>query len=88
MKVLLKYSVNTNEENKNQEQEEIDSLKRQKENFLNIRRNKLSNLLKREYEQYHRELLSNHDTLERQREMMEEKLRALKNMRESERKQK
>ena len=71
---------------KNREQEEIDSLKRQKENFINIRRNKLSNLLKREYEQYHRELLSNQDTPERQREMMEEKLRTLKNMRESERK--
>ena len=70
---------------KNQEQEEIDALKRQKENFLNIRRNKLSNLLKREYEQYHRELLSNQDTPERQREMMEKKLIALKNMREKER---
>ena len=71
---------------KNQEQEEIDSLKRQKENFLNIRRNKLSNLLKREYEQYHRELLTNQDTPEHQRQMMEEKLMALKNMRENERK--
>ena len=71
---------------KNQEQEEIDSLKRQKENFLNIRRNKLSNLLKREYEQYHQELLYNQDTPEKQREMMEEKLNALKRMRENERK--
>ena len=71
---------------KNQEQEEIDSLKRQKENFLNIRRNKLSNLLKREYEQYHRELLSNQDTPEHQRQMMEEKLKALKEQREAERK--
>ena len=71
---------------KNQEQEEIDALKRQKENFLNIRRNKLSNLLKREYEQYHRELLSNQDTPEHQRQMMEEKLKALKDLRENERK--
>ena len=71
---------------KNQEQEEIDSLKRQKENFLNMRRNKLSNLLKREYEQYHMELLYNKDTPEKQREMMEEKLNALKSMREEERK--
>ena len=71
---------------KNQEQEEIDSLKRQKENFLNMRRNKLSNLLKREYEQYHQELLYNQDTPEKQREMMEEKLNALKSMRENERK--
>ena len=39
-----------------------------------MRRNKLSNLLKREYEQYHRELLSNQDTPEHQRQMMEEKL--------------
>ncbi len=70
---------------KNQEQDEINSLKRQKENFLNIRRNKLSNLLKREYEQYHQELLSNQDTPEHQREMMEEKLNNLKNMREAER---
>ena len=71
---------------KNQEQEEIDALKRQKENFLNIRRNKLSNLLKREYEQYHRELLSNQDTPEHQRQMMEEKLKTLKDLRENERK--
>ena len=71
---------------KNQEQEEIDSLKRQKENFLNMRRNKLSNLLKREYEQYHQELLYNQDTPEKQREMMEEKLNALKSMRENGRK--
>ena len=71
---------------KNQEQDEIDSLKRQKENFLNIRRNKLSNLLKKEYEQYHQELLSNQDTPEHQREMMEEKLNNLKNLREAERK--
>ena len=71
---------------KNQEQEEIDALKRQKENFLNIRRNKLSNLLKREYEQYHRELLTNQDTPEHQRQMMEEKLKALKDLREAERK--
>ena len=71
---------------KNQEQEEINALKRQKENFLNIRRNKLSNLLKREYEQYHRELLSNQDTPEHQRQMMEEKLKALKDLRENERK--
>jgi len=71
---------------KNQEQEEIDALKRQKENFLNIRRNKLSNLLKKEYEQYHQELLSNQDTPERQREMMEEKLNMLKNIKEEERK--
>jgi hypothetical protein len=71
---------------KNQEQDEINSLKRQKENFLNIRRNKLSNLLKKEYEQYHQELLSNQDTPEHQREMMEEKLNNLKNLREAERK--
>ena len=71
---------------KNQEQEEIDALKRQKENFLNLRRNKLSNLLKKEYEQYHQELLSNQDTPERQREMMEEKLNMLKNIKEEERK--
>ena len=70
---------------KNQEQEEIDSLKRQKENFLNIRRNKLSNLLKKEYEQYHQELLSNQDTPENQRQMMEEKLNYFKNLRENER---
>ena len=71
---------------KNQEQEEIDALKRQKENFLNIRRNKLSNLLKKEYEQYHKELLSNQDTPEHQRQMMEEKLNYFKNLRENERK--
>ena len=70
---------------KNQEQDEIDSLKRQKENFLNMRRNKLSNLLKKEYEQYHKELFMNQDTPEHQREMMERKLQALKDLRESER---
>ena len=70
---------------KNQEQDEIDSLKRQKENFLNIRRNKLSNLLKREYEQYHRELFMNQDTPEYQRQMMEKKLQELKDLRENER---
>jgi len=70
---------------KNQEQDEIDSLKRQKENFLNIRRNKLSNLLKREYEQYHRELFMNQDTPEHQRQMMEKKLQELKDLRENER---
>ena len=70
---------------KNQEQDEIDSLKRQKENFLNMRRNKLSNLLKKEYEQYHRELFMNQDTPEHQRKMMEKKLQALKDLRESER---
>ena len=70
---------------KNQEQDEIDSLKRQKENFLNMRRNKLSNLLKKEYEQYHRELFMNQDTPQHQREMMERKLQALKDLRENER---
>ena len=70
---------------KNKEQEEIDSLKRQKENFLNIRRNKLSNLLKKEYEEYHQELLRKQDTPEHQREMMEQKLQYLKDMRENER---
>ena len=71
---------------KNKEQEEIDALKRQKENFLNIRRNKLSDLLKKEYEQYHKELLSNQDTPEHQRLLMEEKLNYFKNLREKERK--
>ena len=71
---------------KNKEQEEIDALKRQKENFLNIRRNKLSDLLKREYEQYHKELLLNQDTPEHQRQLMEEKLNYFKNLRENERK--
>ena len=50
-----------------------------------MRRNKLSNLLKKEYEQYHRELFMNQDTPEHQREMMEKKLQALKDLRESER---
>ena len=59
---------------KNREQEEINSLKKQKEIFLNMRRNKLSNLLKKEYEQYHQELMNNMDTPEHQRQMMEEKL--------------
>ena len=58
---------------KNREQEEINSLKKQKEIFLNMRRNKLSNLLKKEYEQYHQELMNNMDTPEHQRQMMEEK---------------
>ena len=47
---------------KNREQEEINSLKNQKEIFLNMRRNKLSNLLKKEYEMYHQELINNIDT--------------------------
>ena len=53
---------------KNREQEEINSLKNQKEIFLNMRRNKLSNLLKKEYEQYHQELMNNMDTPEHQRQ--------------------
>ena len=71
---------------KNREQEEINSLKNQKEIFLNMRRNKLSNLLKKEYEQYHKELINNIDTPEHQREMMEKKLMELKRIREDERK--
>jgi hypothetical protein len=71
---------------KNREQEEINSLKKQKEIFLNMRRNKLSNLLKKEYEQYHQELMNNMDTPEHQRQMMEEKLMKLKEMKEQERK--
>ena len=70
---------------KNREQEEINSLKNQKEIFLNMRRNKLSNLLKKEYEQYHQELMNNIDTPEHQRQMMEEKLNKLKQMKEQER---
>ena len=70
---------------KNREQEEINSLKNQKEIFLNMRRNKLSNLLKKEYEQYHQELMNNMDTPEHQRQMMEEKLNNLKQMKEQER---
>ena len=71
---------------KNREQEEINSLKNQKEIFLNMRRNKLSNLLKQEYEQYHQELINNMDTPEHQRQMMEKKLLDLKRAREDERK--
>ena len=71
---------------KNIEQEEINSLKNQKEIFLNMRRNKLSNLLKKEYEQYHQELINNMDTPEHQRQMMEEKLMNLKKIREEENK--
>ena len=71
---------------KNREQEEINSLKNQKEIFLNMRRNKLSNLLKKEYEQYHQELINNADTPEHQRLMMEQKLMNLKNIKEEERK--
>ena len=71
---------------KNREQEEINSLKNQKEIFLNMRRNKLSNLLKKEYEQYHQELINNMDTPEHQRQMMEKKLMDLKRIREEERK--
>ena len=71
---------------KNREQEEINSLKNQKEIFLNMRRNKLSNLLKQEYEQYHQELINNMDTPEHQRQMMEKKLMDLKRIREEERK--
>ena len=70
---------------KNREQEEINSLKNQKEIFLNMRRNKLSNLLKKEYEQYHQELMNNMDTPEHQRQMMEQKLQKLKSMKEQER---
>jgi hypothetical protein len=50
-----------------------------------MRRNKLSNLLKKEYEQYHQELMNNMDTPEHQRQMMEEKLNKLKQMKEQER---
>ena len=71
---------------KNREQEEINSLKNQKEIFLNMRRNKLSNLLKKEYEQYHQELINNMDTPEHQRQIMEKKLMDLKRIREEERK--
>jgi len=71
---------------KNREQEEINSLKNQKEIFLNMRRNKLSNLLKKEYVQYHQELINNADTPEHQRLMMEKKLQNLKNIKEEERK--
>jgi hypothetical protein len=70
---------------KNREQEEINSLKNQKEIFLNMRRNKLSNLLKKEYEQYHQELINNINTPEHQRQMMEKKLQDLKNIKEEER---
>ena len=71
---------------KNREQEEINSLKNQKEIFLNMRRNKLSNLLKKEYEMYHQELINNIDTPEHQRLMMEKKLQDFKRMKEDERK--
>jgi hypothetical protein len=51
-----------------------------------MRRNKLSNLLKKEYEQYHQELINNIDTPEHQRLMMEKKLQDFKRMKEDERK--
>ena len=73
---------------KNREQEEINYLKNQKEIFLNMRRNKLSNLLRKEYEQYHQELINNADTPEHQRLMMEKKLQNLKNIKEEERREK
>ena len=66
------------------EQKEINSLNNQRENFLNIRRQKLSNLLKKENEQYHKELLINQDTPENQRHQMEEKLKNLKILKEKE----
>ena len=51
-----------------------------------MRRNKLSNLLKKEYEMYHQELINNIDTPEHQRLMMEKKLQDFKRMKEDERK--
>ena len=71
---------------KNQEQEEREALNNQKEIFLNMRRNKLSNLLKKENEQYHRELFENQDTPENQRAQMEKKLQDLKDLKENEKK--
>ena len=71
--------------NKNAEQEEKAALKRQRENFVDIRRKKLSDLLIQEDEMYHSELMSNQDTPEVCKKRMESELRHLKELKEAER---
>ena len=59
------------------EQQQRDLLKQQKENFLDIRRKKLSDLLLKEDQYYHREIIESQDTPENQRRKMEKKLKEL-----------
>ena len=55
------------------EQKQRDLLKQQKENFLDIRRKKLSDLLLQEDRNYHKEIIDSQDTPENQRRKMEKK---------------
>ena len=59
------------------EQKQRDLLKQQRENFLDIRRKKLSDLLLQEDRDYHREIIESQDTPENQRRKMEKKLKEL-----------
>ena len=56
----------------------------QKENFLDIRKKKLSELLMQENDIYHQELIDNLDTPEQSKKRMEEKLKELKRIRQKE----
>ncbi len=58
--------------------------KNQKENFLDIRKKKLSELLMQENNIYHQELINNLDTPEQNKKRMEQKLNELKKLRQIE----
>ena len=71
---------------KNREQEEINSLKNQKEIFLNMRRNKLRKIQKKEYEMYNQELKNNIDNQEHQRKKKKKKLKKKKRKKKNKKK--
>ena len=74
----LRFEVQNDKFNDNKmEQKQRELLKQQKENFLDIRRKKLSDLLLQEDRNYHREIIESQDTPENQRRKMEKKLKEL-----------
>ena len=84
-KEYAKFETKTDKINEiNSDNIERKKYRSQKENFLDIRKKKLSELLMQENNIYHKELISNLDTPEQNKKRMEKKLNELKKLRKIE----
>ena len=70
---------------KNESNRKLQSFREQRAKFMEMRRQKLSELLKYEEELYRQEIIDSQETPEQVRQKMEQKLKALLEMKESER---
>ena len=79
-KEYAKFETKTDKINEiNSDNIERKKYRSQKENFLDIRKKKLSELLTQENNIYHQELISNLDTPEQNKKRMEKKLSKISN---------